>query len=132
MGPLLFLAYINDMPECVRSKIKLFADDSLLYRIISNQSDCSLLLEDLDRVQVWEKRWQMSFNADKCEVLCISRISSSTARSLPSSLKQSIWEPLSAANFHGANTPQIPPRRRTRQKLSSGETSDQPPRKKRQ
>ena len=31
LGPLLFLAYINDMPECVGSEIKLFADDSLLY-----------------------------------------------------------------------------------------------------
>ena len=33
-GPLLFLAYINDMPECIKSEIKLFADDSLLYRRI--------------------------------------------------------------------------------------------------
>ena len=31
LGPLLFLAYINDMPECVKSEIKLFVDDSLLY-----------------------------------------------------------------------------------------------------
>ena len=36
LGPLLFLAYINDMPECVKSEIKLFADDSLLYRRIQN------------------------------------------------------------------------------------------------
>ncbi|MCG8033368.1 MAG: reverse transcriptase family protein, partial [Candidatus Thiodiazotropha taylori] len=37
LGPLLFLAYINDMPECVKSSIKLFADDSLLYRKVQQE-----------------------------------------------------------------------------------------------
>ena len=39
LGPLLFLAYINDMPDCVTSQIKLFADDSLLYARISGEED---------------------------------------------------------------------------------------------
>ena len=69
LGPLLFLAYINDMPECVRSEIKLFADDSLLYRRIQNNADCCQLQEDLDKLQEWEQKWQMAFNADKCEVI---------------------------------------------------------------
>ena len=56
-GPLLFLAYINDMPECVKSKIKLFADDSLLYRRIKNFADCHQLQEELNKLQEWEQRW---------------------------------------------------------------------------
>ena len=72
LGPLLFLAYINDMPECVKSDIKLFADDSLLYRRIRNDADCHQLQEDLDKLQEWEQRWQMGFNADKCEVIRIT------------------------------------------------------------
>ena len=72
LGPLLFLAYINDMPEGIQSTVKLFADDSLLYRKISSKRDCVELQQDLDRLQEWEKKWQMAFNAEKCEVLCIS------------------------------------------------------------
>ena len=60
------------MPECVSSKIKLFADDSLLYRRIQNNADCRQLQEDLDKLQEWEQKCQMAFNADKCEVIRIT------------------------------------------------------------
>ena len=60
------------MPECVRSEIKLFADDSLLYRRKQNNADCCQLQEDLDKLQEWEQKWQMAFNADKCEVIRIT------------------------------------------------------------
>jgi hypothetical protein len=40
LGPLLFLTYINDMPEMVKSsETKLFADDSLLFHTINNQAE---------------------------------------------------------------------------------------------
>ena len=74
LGPLLFIAYINDMPEGIRSThttVNLFADDIQLNRKICNKRDCVELQQDLDRLQEWEKKWQMAFNADKCEVLCI-------------------------------------------------------------
>ena len=60
------------MPEGIRSIVKLFADDSLVYRKISNKRDCEELQQDLDRLQEWEKKWQMAFKAEKCEVLCIT------------------------------------------------------------
>ena len=43
LGPLLFLVYINDMPEGIDSTMRLFADDSLLYRIIRTKEDQSIL-----------------------------------------------------------------------------------------
>ena len=39
LGPLFFLLHINDLPSCVNSKVRLFADDCLLYREIKNNQD---------------------------------------------------------------------------------------------
>jgi len=48
LGPLLFLAYINNPPECVtNSETRLFADDSLLFHFINSQHDADLLQKDL-------------------------------------------------------------------------------------
>jgi hypothetical protein len=57
------LAYINDIPGTVTSsEIKLFADDSFLFRTINNQHDSDLLQRDLTTLEDWENKWQMSFN----------------------------------------------------------------------
>ena len=69
LGPLLFLVYINDMPENISSTNRLFADDALVYRIIQSRKDQTLLQEDHDKLQDWEHNWLMQFYADKCEVI---------------------------------------------------------------
>ena len=80
-GPLLFLAYINDLPEAtVSSNTQIFADDTLLYRPITNPHDSSLLQQDLTTLEQWKTKWQMDFNASKCSVIHI----------LPSKRKQFI------------------------------------------
>jgi len=70
---MLFLLHINDLPDCVSSRVSLFADDCLLYRPIYETSDQHALQKDLDSLAVWCDRWGMSFNAAKCEVMRISR-----------------------------------------------------------
>ena len=48
LGPLLFLIYINDIVHNLNSKIKLFADDAVLYSEVSNVQDVNLFQQDLD------------------------------------------------------------------------------------
>ena len=69
---MLFLVYINDLPLCVSSKLRLFADDAYLYRVIYSLSDTEALQGDLDRLQIWENLWSMEFHPDKCKVLTIT------------------------------------------------------------
>ena len=72
LGPLLFLAYINDLPSRVTSKARLFADDCLLYRTIKTEPDSRQLQTDLDSLQQWESDWLMHFNPDKYKVIRIT------------------------------------------------------------
>ena len=73
LGPLLFLVYINDLPDVVTSSdTRLFADDSLLYRRIRDNQDITKLQKDLSSLEEWESQWQMTFHPEKCTVLRIS------------------------------------------------------------
>ena len=69
---MLFLLYINDINNAIKSKIKLFADDSVLYRNIRNQNDQVILQNDLDTISSWAERWLMELNINKCSVLSIT------------------------------------------------------------
>ena len=63
--------YINNLP--VASTTRLFADDSLLYRKIKSEEDQCILQEDLQRLEEWERDWEMSFNPAKYEVIRICK-----------------------------------------------------------
>ena len=73
LGPLLFLLYINDITDDIQSEIRLFADDSILYRQIRKPTDCSSLQRDIVMLYKWSLKWQMTFNSKKCHILSVSR-----------------------------------------------------------
>ncbi|XP_028403960.1 uncharacterized protein LOC114526557 [Dendronephthya gigantea] len=73
LGPLMFLLFINDMHENLECTLRLFADDALLYRKISEDYDTSVLQRDLDKVGLWAERWQMVFNPTKCYKMSVYR-----------------------------------------------------------
>ena len=64
---------MSDVESVVSTSSSLQMYDSPLYRIITNERDCALLQQDLDRLQEWEKKWQMACNADKCEALHLTK-----------------------------------------------------------
>ena len=60
------------MPPYVKSKIRLFADDAYLYKIINSIMDSQLLQIDLDNLQKWEKYLDMEFHPQKCKLLTVT------------------------------------------------------------
>ena len=73
LGPLLFLAFINDLPESVKaSDPRPFADDCLLYKLINCDADAESVQQDLLALEEWERKWQMKFHPEKCQVIHIS------------------------------------------------------------
>ena len=65
LGPLLFLIYINDLPNGLNSNVKLFADDMSLFSVVQNITDsANLLNSDLCKIDEWALQWKMNFNPD--------------------------------------------------------------------
>jgi ribonucleases P/MRP protein subunit RPP40 len=74
LGPILFLIYINDLPELFTSKVALFADDTTIYSCCDKKptlSDClevaSELENDLTSATKWGSKWLVNFNANKTQ-----------------------------------------------------------------
>lgn len=74
IGPLLFLIYVNDLPNSAKhSMVPMFADDSKCYRAIQNPEDRNLLQSDLTSLNNWSSMWDLKFNAKKCIAVRFSR-----------------------------------------------------------
>ena len=70
LGPALFLVYINDIVDAVStSHIRLFADDTMVYREITSELDQIEFQRDLDRLYDWSVRNSMRFNAKKSKII---------------------------------------------------------------
>ncbi|MES9880859.1 MAG: reverse transcriptase family protein [Sedimenticola sp.] len=100
LGPILFVIYINDLPDHIISQVRLFADDTAVYITIRHEDDGKTLQHDLDTLQVWEKNWDMHFNPSKCQILHISRTKSPVTSSY--TLHGQVLEAVASAKYLGA------------------------------
>ena len=65
LGPLLFLVYISDLPNGLKSNAKLFADDTSLFTIVKDRNvSANILNNDLQLISQWAYKWKMPFNPD--------------------------------------------------------------------
>ena len=65
LGPLLFLIYINDMPDGLKSNVKLFLDDTSIFSIVKNKNDSAKdLTHDLSLISKLALKWKILFNSD--------------------------------------------------------------------
>jgi hypothetical protein len=73
LGPLLFIIFINDLPQvCYNlTRLFIFADDAKMYRELNCISDSDELRQNCQDVFNWSHTWGMKLNASKCKVLSI-------------------------------------------------------------
>jgi hypothetical protein len=69
IGPLLFVIYINDLPDILVNMSKLYADDTKILSEISSVDSGRKLQYDLDRAYEWTQNWLLKFNINKCVVM---------------------------------------------------------------
>ena len=53
LGPLLFVLYINDLPEVEGNNMKLYADNPKILAILDTIVESKSLQEDPDSISVW-------------------------------------------------------------------------------
>jgi len=69
LGPILFLLFVNDLPEWIKNNMKMFADDSKVWRRIKTMADGDVLQEDLNTLVDWSQKWMLRFNSVKHKVI---------------------------------------------------------------
>jgi hypothetical protein len=72
-GPLLFLAYVNDIWEIIESNIRIFADDCIIYRKILNNNDLEILQIDLNGLGECAFENEMIINPAKSRAVCFTK-----------------------------------------------------------
>ena len=75
LGPVLFLIFINDLPEMLNyCKPLLFADDAKIFASkIQSFNDCTRIQDDLNALSDWCITNKLDLNVLKCKVMCITR-----------------------------------------------------------
>ena len=74
LGPILFIVYINDILDNIKSDGFLFADDTKILRSIRTKDDAVALQSDIDALEEWSNKWLLRFNPKKCHVLSLGKI----------------------------------------------------------
>ena len=65
LGPLLFLIYINDLPNGLKTNVKLFAEFTFLFTIVKDKNESTNdLNNDLSLISKWAFNWKILFNPD--------------------------------------------------------------------
>ena len=53
LGPVLFLVFIDDLEDGLRSEVLKFADDTKIFERVDSERDREVLQRDLDRLVQW-------------------------------------------------------------------------------
>jgi len=74
LGPLLFVIYINDLLDNVKSNGLLFADDTKIFKEITGKDDALSMQYDINSMEKWTHDWLLSFHPGKCHVVTLGKL----------------------------------------------------------
>lgn len=84
LGPILFILFINDLPDNLINKILLYADDSKLISVHNSPDSHIRTQAELDQLVNWANTWLMELNLEKCKVIYTGKSNPKVAYSMAS------------------------------------------------
>ena len=66
LGPLLFLLFVNDLPDWIKNSMRMFADDVKIWNVIRADAGDDSLQEDLNSLARWSSKWLLKLNSSRC------------------------------------------------------------------
>ena len=71
MGPRLFITYVNDLPDNIRSgEVYMYADDTTIYTIGNTTDEVAIALQViLDQLQTWCQNNRLIIHEGKCDAV---------------------------------------------------------------
>ena len=73
LGPILFVLFVDDLPNTVKtSRVACYADTKI-FKSIDSFTDCNALQTDLNDLISWPESFGLIFNQSKCKYQCITR-----------------------------------------------------------
>ena len=74
LGPVLFVLYINDLPDNLKSNPYMFADDTKIFQIYPKDvATPRVIQDDLLKLDTWSSNWLLKFHPKKCHQVVINR-----------------------------------------------------------
>ena len=65
LGPVLFVLFINDLPDTIQSSLYLFDVDTKVFNPLISSHEANKFQQDLVELHLWTEKWLLSFHSDK-------------------------------------------------------------------
>ena len=75
LGPILFIIYMNNLPNGIQSMCRIFADDTEAFSRITSRQNQEYLQEDLLKICDWSQEWLLEFSVPKCKTMHVGNTS---------------------------------------------------------
>ena len=79
LGPILFVIFINDLPDVIRVMMRMYADDSKIPRRLKAPDHVNQVQVSVNNSVKWANIWQMFYHYKKCHLLHVGNNMEDTA-----------------------------------------------------